>query len=585
MSDASGNVEGSVATSAPKPNPLARLYASGAATTTWFVNLFEPLRKLVVNAGIVAGIVFGAPAVYKLATKPNFVIKDIQVPGALGDRGYTSDVVAQQILDHIATIDRIGGSKKEKATISGFDLESSMPSIQLPVGGFNLNAVVSELRQILGVTETKITGEIYVAVPADDEKKTPAQYGVRLRLAGKGPMLKGTPPDSNVENLIEEAAERIMHQFDPINLGYYFYRLKRYDKAYETTVSALADPSEANDPWAYSMRGLIARDRGKYSEAVSNIQTAIQKDPKFWMGYVNLSEVYRLTGELDRAEAAARKAVALAPNEQESHAALALVLFDAGKRDESLAEMKAGVAADPKDAGGHLTMGRILHRLERYEEALASFSTSAELSDSADPLINAALSTRSLKRDDEAYGLLRKATETDPKSIDAWTSYGSAALDRNDFKTAASAFNQLIVLSPRTATGPLQLASVYLKQKKPDQALAVFDKYAAAGLKDDPDFLVGWSEALFTLGKKPEAAKKLEAAEAAAGTNIDLFDRIARSLEASGELAQAIDVYRRAIQVDPKFDKVLSGHISRLSARLASNEPAPTKGRPSQPQH
>ena len=121
--------------------------------------------------GIIAGIVIGGPAVYKLATKPNFVIKDIQVPSDLSDRGFTGDVIAQQILDHIAEIDRIGGSKKEKAAISGFDLESSMPSIQLPVGGFNLNAVVAEVRQLLGVTETKVTGEIYTAVAADDESQ------------------------------------------------------------------------------------------------------------------------------------------------------------------------------------------------------------------------------------------------------------------------------------------------------------------------------------------------------------------------------------------------------------------------------
>ena len=357
-----------IATDTPPPappSPLRRVYDAGAGVVNWVINLFEPARKLIINVGIIAGIVIGGPAVYKLATKPNFVIKDIQVPSDLSDRGYTGDVIAQQILDHIAEIDRIGGSKKEKAAISGFDLESSMPSIQLPVGGFNLNAVVAEVRQLLGVTETKVTGEIYTAVAADDDKKIPAEYGVRLRLAGKGPILKGTPPDAHVDNLVEEAAERIMHQFDPINLGYYFYRLKRYDKAYETTVAALADPSAANDSWAYSMRGLIARDQGKFAESVANIKLAIQKDPKFWMGYVNLSESYRLMGDLPQAEAAARKAIAIAPNEQETHTALALVMLDQGKRDEAIAEAKKGIAAHPKDAGDHLPLRRLPHKVQR----------------------------------------------------------------------------------------------------------------------------------------------------------------------------------------------------------------------------
>ena len=211
-------------------------------------------------------------------------------------------------------------------------------------------------------------------------------------------------------------------------------------------MAALADPSDANDPWAYSMRGLIARDQGKFSEAVANIKLAIKKDPKFWMGYVNLSESYRLMGDLPQAEAAARKAVEMAPGEQETHSALALVLFDMGKRDEAIEQAKKGIAADPKDAGGHLALGRILHRLQRYEEALAAFSTSAELSDGAEPLINAAGSHKSLKRDDEAFALLKRATETDSKSIDAWSAYGSAALDRGDTKAATGAFNQIVAL-------------------------------------------------------------------------------------------------------------------------------------------
>ena len=566
----------------PPPNPVRRVYGAGAACVGWLVGAFEPARKLIVNVGIIAGVAIGGPAVYKLATKPNFVIKDIQVPGALSDRGYTGDVVAQQILDHISEIDRIGGSKKEKAAISGFDLDSSMPSIQLPVGGFNLNAVVGEVRQLLGVTETKLTGDIYISVPGDDDKKIPAQYGVRQRLDGKRQLLKGTPPGATGESRTEDAAARTRPPGDPINLGYYFYKLKRYDKAYDTTVTALSDPSDANDPWAYSMRGLIARDQGKFSEAIANIKLAIQKDPKFWMGYVNLSDSYRLMGDLPQAETAARKAVALAPNEQEGHAALALVLLDQGKRDEAIAEAKTGIAADPKDAGGHLTLGRILHKLQRYEEALASFSTSAELSESAEPLINAAGSTKSLKRDDDAYALLKRGTETDPQILDAWNGYGTAALERGDVKAATAAFNKIVALAPRSALGPLKLASIPLKQKRPDQALAVFEKFAASGLKNDPDFLVGWSETLWSLGKKPEAQQKLLAAEDAAGTNVDLHDRIARSLEAAGEIPQAIEVYRRAITLDPKLENLFAAHIARLSARLATPAPA---GKGSQAQH
>ncbi len=210
----------------------------------WAYGLFEPLRKTIVNLGIIGGIIFGAPALYRLVLKAPFVIKDIAVPGSLSDRGFTGDVLAQQILDQISDIDRQAGSKKEKADISGFDLESTMPSITLPVGGFNIGAIVSELRQLFGIHETKVTGEVYVAVPDD---KGP-QYGLRLRIAGVGPIFRTEKPSADIQQLIDAAAQTIMRRYDPINLGYYYYRKKDYRRAYEITEETLADPTPDNDP-------------------------------------------------------------------------------------------------------------------------------------------------------------------------------------------------------------------------------------------------------------------------------------------------------------------------------------------------
>ena len=120
-------------------------------------------------------------------------MKDISVPSALQEQGVTGNVIAQQILDHITEIDSVAGSKKQKAEISGFDLDSTMPSINLPVGGFNLTALVSELRQLLGYTETIITGEVFVDGASKGDKDGPVKYGLRLKMTGAGADLQVGP--------------------------------------------------------------------------------------------------------------------------------------------------------------------------------------------------------------------------------------------------------------------------------------------------------------------------------------------------------------------------------------------------------
>ena len=539
-----------------------------------FFGLIEPLKKMAINVGVLVAIVFGGPAIYRQATKPTFVIKDISVPSGLEDRGFSGDVLAQEILDQISIIDSIAGSKKEKADISGFDLESTMPDIDLPVGGLNLAAIVAELRQLLGYPETKITGEAYIAVPGNDDKGIPAQYALRLRIAGQGPVFRTATPNADIQSLIEAAAQQIMRKYDPVNLGYYYYRQKDFGRAYEITELALADDSSNNDPWAYTMRGLIARDEGHFDDAAANMREAINRAPNFWLGYVNLAGLLRLDGKLDEAEAAARKAIELASDQQEGHSALALILMDRGDKEAALAEMQKGVAVDPKDPGGHLELGRLLAKLNRFDEAVTSFKTSASLNSSAEPLIQAADASRSLKRGADVLTFLRQATDAEPKNPSVWLALGEAEIDAKDIRHADQAFAKAIELDGAMPTSIIAAAKAFAGQKRFADADALYKKNAKAFDKN-ADFLLGWSELLWTEDKKSDAEAKLKEAIADAPDVPATLEAAGRILEARGEINDAIEAYKKAITIDPRVEEILRPHIEQLAART----PAKIAGR------
>ncbi len=243
------------------PKRRIDVVAAIATTIRRAAGIFEPLRILVVNTLVIVAVFVGGYAIYKLAAKTSFVVKDVSVPPALQEQGITGNVIAQQILDHISEIDAAAGSRKQKAAISGLDFQSTMPTINLPIGGFNIGTIVSEVRRLLGYTETVITGEVFIEEPKD--KDQPAKYGLRLRIAGEGPIYKSDDARAR-RAAVDRGGGRTGHAQVRSDQPRLFLlppeglRQGRGDRRLRAR-----ERDADNYPWAYTMRGLIARDRGK----------------------------------------------------------------------------------------------------------------------------------------------------------------------------------------------------------------------------------------------------------------------------------------------------------------------------------
>ncbi len=539
---------------------------------SFVTNFSEPLKSLAVDLALLASVGLGALIIYKSALKSEFIVKDISVPAALVERGVNGNVVAQEILDHISDIDAAAGSKKQKADISGIDFQSTMPTISLPVGGVSIGVVIAELRQILGYSDKIITGEIYVDDLKKSDKEENKGYGFRLRIVGEGPLYKSATSETDVQSLVSGAAEQIMKRFDPINLAYYYYRKKDFEKADEIVDAALVDDNSENIPWAYTMHGLIARDQGKLTEATDNFRHVIRIDPKFGMAYVNLSGAYRLSGQLDDAEDAARKAIELLPAQQDGYAALALVLMDKGQTDEALTMMRKGVSASPHDPDGHLMLGQIQHRLEKFEDAINSFKTSATLSPASEPLMKAARSSLALQRRTEALSYLNRAAHLDPKNYHVWVNLGGGYLRNHEDVKARKAFDMALMLAPHAPHPVIEIADILAAQGLTTEAEQLFAKNAHVQ-HSNPAFLIEWSRLLSQLGKSAEAKAKLEEAEKNARDNPGDLEIIARNFEAHGEVADAVKAYRDAYAKDPSRAEVLKPYADVL-ARRPTTEPS-----------
>jgi len=125
--------------------------------------------------------------------------------------------------------------------------------------------------------------------------------------------------------------------------------------------------------------GLLFERKGDLAKALANYRKAIAAQPQKAVFHFNLANVLSKLGRNGEAEANYREAIRLRPAFAEAHNNLAILLLRVGRLHEAYREARRAVAIDgPRAATFNETLGRVLLALKSYPAAARAFRRALE---------------------------------------------------------------------------------------------------------------------------------------------------------------------------------------------------------------
>jgi len=124
-------------------------------------------------------------------------------------------------------------------------------------------------------------------------------------------------------------------------------------------------------PAIYTNRGNAYTSQGKFVQAISDFNKAIQINPKLAMAYTNRGVVYYDQGNFTQAISDYYKAIEINPNDALAYYNIGLVYGDQGKFSQAISVYNAAIKINPNYADAYFNRGLAFYIGKEYDKAWA----------------------------------------------------------------------------------------------------------------------------------------------------------------------------------------------------------------------
>ena len=274
--------------------------------------------------------------------------------------------------------------------------------------------IISQLRGIV----PKLPPPVSPPSPIDDLEKIQPQFAEELRKMG-----------ADIAKEFKESIEEA--KLDTISL-----REEKRDvppelderlKGLEEKLDDMTRLGFATDAKTALLRGYYFYDRGKYEDALTSLNWAIELEPDNPAALNNRGVTYARLERYDEALADYNRALELKPDYTDALYNRGTAYIRLERYDEALADYNRALELKPDYTDALCNRGTAYVKLERYDEALADFNLALELRpDDPDTLYNLACALSLQGETDDVLANLEKAISRDKE-------YREAAKTDTDF--------------------------------------------------------------------------------------------------------------------------------------------------------
>jgi tetratricopeptide (TPR) repeat protein len=331
--------------------------------------------------------------------------------------------------------------------------------------------------------------------------------------------------------------------------GNWLLRERRADAALEAANAALK--LDANDWSAHSLAGetqLMLRKNP--AEAERAYREVLRLKPNDVNAKMALASIESARGKSSESLTLAREAVQSAPNSGAARMTLARTLLKSGDVRQATSELKLVLDAAPKSPEALTLQGQILQRQGNEAAARESFAKALELNPRANEALVALvnLDLRAGRSKDALHRVEQRLAVGDADARLLLIA-GQTSAATGDLARAESLYRKAIDTDPSQMAAYSALGGLFIRQNKLDEAIAAYDSRLAKR-SDDVPALTMTGIMLLIKGKTPEARQRFERVlaidpravvasnnlaylDAEAGANLDIALNRAQTAKAS----------------------------------------------------
>ena len=328
-------------------------------------------------------------------------------------------------------------------------------------------------------------------------------------------------------------------------------------------VSGALLASCSTNPQEHLTRGADYLEQKKYPEAIVELRTAVQADPKLAEARLKLADAYLATGEGGSALRELVRAADLLPDDAAVQLKTGGLLLQGRMYADARGRAERVLARDPKNVDAYVLKGNALAGLREFKAAMEEYDRAITTDPTrAEPLLAMGSIQMAQGNAAEAEQALLKAVELDPRSMVSRLALGGYYWAAKNWMKAEDVLQSALELEPGSVIANRAMGMLLMATGRAPQAEPYFVRVA----KESPttETAAALAQYYVATGRRPQARQVLTDLAARDDAYADASVRLALLEISDGDRAAAS---RRVDEVLARFPTHLGALV--LSANLA----------------